>query len=88
MERRMKAVEARSGTFRSRLPYRRIVALLLESALPFTLIGILGASVTFCMDAKGGAHNWAVYAFPIIMVLWLNSLVSHPCFVAQLGLQS
>lgn len=76
LEKRMKRVAAESSMFRSVLPYRQILALVLESALPFTLIGVAGAITAAFLDPANSASAGALYAFPIVTVLWTNGLVS------------
>jgi hypothetical protein len=72
------------GTFKSTLPYGRVVTLLLEPALPFTLLGIVGAIATAFLDAETGEFNAANKATIVIYAIWCNSLVS-PLLVRASG---
>jgi hypothetical protein len=77
MERKMKRISEQSGgSFRSVLPYRQILALILESALPFTLIGVASAICMATMDVKQYTYRRSKHVFPFLMVLWTNALVS------------
>ncbi|KAH6902133.1 hypothetical protein BKA70DRAFT_1435294 [Coprinopsis sp. MPI-PUGE-AT-0042] len=78
MEKQMKRLALRSGTFRSVLPYRQVIALLLESAVPFTLVGVAGAIITGLINARNSEYSRAVSVFPFIMVLWTNALALGP----------
>jgi hypothetical protein len=64
------------GTFKSTLPYGRVVTLLLEPALPFTLVGVVGAIATAFLSAETGEFNAANKATIVIYAIWCNSLVS------------
>jgi hypothetical protein len=77
MERKMKRISKQSGgTFRPALPYRQILTLILESALPFTLIGVASAICIGAMDAREYTYRRSIHVFPFLMVLWTNALVS------------
>ncbi|KAH6869101.1 hypothetical protein BKA70DRAFT_1491422 [Coprinopsis sp. MPI-PUGE-AT-0042] len=78
MERRMTRVAEKSGTLSSNLPYRQLVAMLLESALPFTLVSIAGAICTGLLDSKTNTYSRALPALPILMVVWTNALALGP----------
>ncbi|KAH6902131.1 hypothetical protein BKA70DRAFT_1567989 [Coprinopsis sp. MPI-PUGE-AT-0042] len=78
MERKMRRLATQSATLRSALPYRQVIVLLLESALPFTLVGVASAITTVLMDAKVNTYTRAVHLFPIMMVLWTNALALGP----------
>lgn len=73
----MTHIAEKSHTFKSNLPYRQLIAMLLESALPFTLVGVVGAICTGLLDSKNNTYSKALPALPILMVLWTNTLVSH-----------
>jgi hypothetical protein len=73
MRKSMKRIAAGSATFRPTLPYTRLMAIILESALPFTFVGIAGAITTGLMDYHG--YNAAMHLYPIMVVLWINALV-------------
>ncbi|KAH6902150.1 hypothetical protein BKA70DRAFT_1405165 [Coprinopsis sp. MPI-PUGE-AT-0042] len=72
------AMSVGSGIFKSALPYRRLIALLLESALPFTLVGVAGAISTAFIDPFGQKQNKATTIFPLMIVLWTNPLALGP----------
>ncbi|KAH6869090.1 hypothetical protein BKA70DRAFT_1491410 [Coprinopsis sp. MPI-PUGE-AT-0042] len=79
MERKMKHLsEQTGGTFRSALPYRQLLTLLLESALPFTLVGVVSAICTGVIDSMNPTHRHAVRVLPMLMVLWINFLALGP----------
>ncbi|KAH6902174.1 hypothetical protein BKA70DRAFT_1521286 [Coprinopsis sp. MPI-PUGE-AT-0042] len=79
MERKMKRLSERTGAmFRSALPYRQLLTLLLESALPFTLVGVVGAICTGVIDDTDPTYRHAVHVLPILMVLWINALALGP----------
>ncbi|KAH6902157.1 hypothetical protein BKA70DRAFT_1229206 [Coprinopsis sp. MPI-PUGE-AT-0042] len=79
MEKTMKhLLKQTGGTFRSQLPYRQIFAMILESALPFTLVGVVTAICIGAMDTKHGAYRRAVHIFPFLMVFWTNALSLGP----------
>ncbi|KAH6902184.1 hypothetical protein BKA70DRAFT_1521291 [Coprinopsis sp. MPI-PUGE-AT-0042] len=84
MERKMRNLAKESTMFRSGLPYRRIIALLLESALPFTLVGIAGLICAGLLDPINNTYSRAIHAFPILMVAWTNALALGPqCIVLR-----
>jgi hypothetical protein len=76
--RRMNRLGSTVGSFqfKSTLPYRHLLMLLLESSLPLTLLGVTGAVLTGLLDTKGQDNSQAIHAFPIFMVMWTNALVS------------
>ncbi|KAH6902148.1 hypothetical protein BKA70DRAFT_1435306 [Coprinopsis sp. MPI-PUGE-AT-0042] len=79
MERNMHRITSRSPTFKAGLPYRQIIALLLESALPFTAIGVVAAVLSGVNDPSDDTGSRkAVHAFPVMMALWTNSLALSP----------
>ncbi|KAH6902194.1 hypothetical protein BKA70DRAFT_1307434 [Coprinopsis sp. MPI-PUGE-AT-0042] len=82
LQRRVKNLAGNSAALRSTLPYRQIIALLLESALPFTLVGVAGAIATAFIDPEGKRNKWAMDASPILLVLWTNALALGPQFIA------
>ncbi|KAH6869086.1 hypothetical protein BKA70DRAFT_1491398 [Coprinopsis sp. MPI-PUGE-AT-0042] len=84
MERKMRNLAKESTMFRSGLPYRRVIALLLESALPFTLVGIAGVVCAGLLDPINNTYSRAIHAFPILMVAWTNALALGPqCIVLR-----
>ncbi|KAH6902201.1 hypothetical protein BKA70DRAFT_1568025 [Coprinopsis sp. MPI-PUGE-AT-0042] len=82
LQRRLKNLSENSVALTSTLPYRQIIALVLESALPFTLVGVIGAVATVFIDPEGKRHKWALDSFPILLVLWTNALALGPQFIA------
>ncbi|KAH6869104.1 hypothetical protein BKA70DRAFT_1491427, partial [Coprinopsis sp. MPI-PUGE-AT-0042] len=79
MQRKMERLsEQTGGTFRSTLPYQQIFALILESALPFTLVGVVTAICAGTIDVRNNTYRWSVHAFPFLMVLWTNALSLGP----------
>ncbi|KAH6902159.1 hypothetical protein BKA70DRAFT_1521279 [Coprinopsis sp. MPI-PUGE-AT-0042] len=78
MERRMTRVAEKSPTLKSSLPYRQLVAMLLESTLPFILVSIVGAICTGLLDSKNNTYSRALPALPILMVVWTNALALGP----------
>ncbi|KAH6869084.1 hypothetical protein BKA70DRAFT_378108 [Coprinopsis sp. MPI-PUGE-AT-0042] len=78
MRKRMKRLAKTSAVFTSTLPYGYLTALLLESSLPFTLLGIAGAILTGLLDPASNTYNPAMHAFPIVIVLWTNALALGP----------
>ncbi|KAH6880274.1 hypothetical protein BKA70DRAFT_1575877 [Coprinopsis sp. MPI-PUGE-AT-0042] len=82
LQRRLKNLSENSVALTSTLPYRQIIALVLESALPFTLVGVIGAVATAFIDLEGKRHKWALDSFPILLVLWTNALALGPQFIA------
>ncbi|KAH6880272.1 hypothetical protein BKA70DRAFT_1575876 [Coprinopsis sp. MPI-PUGE-AT-0042] len=82
LQRRLKNLSVNSVALRSTLPYRQIIALVLESALPFTLVGVIGAIATAFIDPEGIRNKWALDSFPILLVLWTNALALGPQFIA------
>ncbi|KAH6902233.1 hypothetical protein BKA70DRAFT_1435393 [Coprinopsis sp. MPI-PUGE-AT-0042] len=81
LERKMKQVAANSSTFKSVLPYRQVLAILFESALPFTLVGVVGTIMAGFLDPSTSASSRAMYAFPLVTVLWTNGLALGPQFI-------
>ncbi|KAH6902235.1 hypothetical protein BKA70DRAFT_1521319 [Coprinopsis sp. MPI-PUGE-AT-0042] len=81
LERKMKRVAARSSAFKSVVPYRQVLALLIESALPFTLVGVAGAIMAVFLNPSSNASTKAMYAFPFVTVLWTNGLALGPQFI-------
>ncbi|KAH6880269.1 hypothetical protein BKA70DRAFT_1575873 [Coprinopsis sp. MPI-PUGE-AT-0042] len=71
-----------SQALRSTLPYMQIIVLLLESTVPFTLVGATAAIMHGFIDLKENKNMWALDAFPILIVLWTNSLALGPQFIA------
>lgn len=69
--------ELGGNTFGSTLPYGRIIALVLESALPFTLVGV-AATITYALSDTSDRPDIpnALCASWIISVFWSNGLVS------------
>ena len=75
LERKMKRLAQQSGTFQPNLPYRKVLGFLLESAIPFTLVGISGAICAGFLDLQSNMPNGALFAYPLLIVLWTNGLV-------------
>ncbi|KAH6902129.1 hypothetical protein BKA70DRAFT_1435291 [Coprinopsis sp. MPI-PUGE-AT-0042] len=82
MQRKMNQLASGSDIFRSELPYRQIITLLLESALPFTLVALAGAIATAFLDPVGGTYRQTVHALPFVMVLWTNAMALGPQLIA------
>ncbi|KAH6880283.1 hypothetical protein BKA70DRAFT_1447330 [Coprinopsis sp. MPI-PUGE-AT-0042] len=83
LERKMKRVAAESSAFKSVLPYRQILALLLEATFPFTLVGVVGTIMAGFLDPSTSASSKAMYAFPLVTVLWTNGLKPVRGFAKQ-----
>ncbi|KAH6880287.1 hypothetical protein BKA70DRAFT_1473237 [Coprinopsis sp. MPI-PUGE-AT-0042] len=61
--------------------YSKIIALLLESALPFTLIGIAGAVSTAFRNSETGAPNAGLASKLFFTAAWYNALALRPQFI-------
>ncbi|KAH6902160.1 hypothetical protein BKA70DRAFT_1521281 [Coprinopsis sp. MPI-PUGE-AT-0042] len=70
--------ELGGDAFRSTLPYGRVITLLLESALPFTLVGVAGAIATAFIDADAGGVDKASQGSIVMYAIWCNSLAFGP----------
>ncbi|KAH6902255.1 hypothetical protein BKA70DRAFT_1521345 [Coprinopsis sp. MPI-PUGE-AT-0042] len=81
LERKMKRVAAASDTFRATLPYRQVLTLVLESALPCTLVAVAGAIMAGFLDPSKSTSTGALYGFPLMTVLWTNALALGPQFI-------
>ncbi|KAH6902125.1 hypothetical protein BKA70DRAFT_1435286 [Coprinopsis sp. MPI-PUGE-AT-0042] len=81
-QRRVQKIGKESGTFEANLPYRKVMRLLLESALPFTIVGIAGAIIAALKDSPGPYGCWSTHAFPFVLVLWSNALALGPQLIA------
>ncbi|KAH6880280.1 hypothetical protein BKA70DRAFT_1411755 [Coprinopsis sp. MPI-PUGE-AT-0042] len=76
MRREMNHIAAQSATFKPTLPYSQLLTILLESALPFTLVGVAGAITTGFMSYQH--YSMAMHAYPLMLVLWINALALGP----------
>ncbi|KAH6869097.1 hypothetical protein BKA70DRAFT_1491418 [Coprinopsis sp. MPI-PUGE-AT-0042] len=70
--------ELGGDAFKSTLPYGRVITLLLESALPFTLVGVAGAIATAFIDADAGGVDKASQGSIVMYAIWCNSLAFGP----------
>ncbi|KAH6902127.1 hypothetical protein BKA70DRAFT_1567986 [Coprinopsis sp. MPI-PUGE-AT-0042] len=81
-QKRVEKIARESGTFEANLPYRKVMRLLLESALPFTMVGIAGATAAALRGSPSPYSGWATRASQVILVLWSNALALGPQLIA------
>lgn len=67
-----------AGLYKSTLPYKRVVMLVLESALPLTLLGVVGAILEASFYGSDTDTAVRMYSDQIMFTLWDNGLVSRP----------
>jgi hypothetical protein len=75
MKREMDALVGKSDHFGSMVPYRQVITLILESALPFTVVGVAAAISTAFKNSQTGKYNAGSAAGAILAVAWYNGLV-------------
>ncbi|KAH6902122.1 hypothetical protein BKA70DRAFT_1435283 [Coprinopsis sp. MPI-PUGE-AT-0042] len=77
MKKEMNRIEKECSQFKSTLPYRRVITLLVESALPFNLVGAIGA-IAMGSIGHGSCLTWPLAVSSVLMVLWINCLALGP----------
>ncbi|KAH6902128.1 hypothetical protein BKA70DRAFT_1521256 [Coprinopsis sp. MPI-PUGE-AT-0042] len=70
------------GVLKVGIPYRRVMRLVLESALPFTVVGVAGAITVGLMNSSSHYGRWLTHAFAFIVVFWSNALALGPQLIA------
>ncbi|KAH6902168.1 hypothetical protein BKA70DRAFT_1405173 [Coprinopsis sp. MPI-PUGE-AT-0042] len=82
MKKKKKHLLQVGSTLRSALPYRHIFTIILESSLPFTLVGVASTIRAATLDIKYRTYRRQVHIFPFLVVLWTNALSLGPQLIA------
>ncbi|KAH6902121.1 hypothetical protein BKA70DRAFT_1567982 [Coprinopsis sp. MPI-PUGE-AT-0042] len=77
MKKEMKRVEEACSQFKSAIPYRRVITLLVESALPFNVVGAVGA-ISMASIGHDSSLTRAVILSTVMTVVWINCLALGP----------
>ncbi|KAH6880291.1 hypothetical protein BKA70DRAFT_1447337 [Coprinopsis sp. MPI-PUGE-AT-0042] len=78
MKRTIERLTGKGEGFQSSMPYSRVITPLLESALPFTLVGVAAAISTAISTAHSGRDKVASDVYLVMLVIWYNSLALGP----------